>query len=169
MVFRRSGDAPQMKYLAGIDPGLHGAIALLDEHGAVQVYDMPTHKITVNDKGRHQIDLYALARLLDMHGPDIRMAYIEEVHAMPAQGVSSSFSFGFAAGAVQAMVASAFVRMHLVSPAKWKRAMGLTADKDASRRMASRLLPCFSHLWARALDDGRAEAALLAVYGSRLP
>lgn len=155
-------------FLVGLDPGLSGAIALLGPD-SLTVYDMPTHEITVNGSKRRQIDLYALARWIDTFGRGIKMAYVEEVHAMPKQGVSSSFAFGFAAGAAQAILASAFVPMHLVSPAKWKRAMGLTSDKDASRRAASRLLPQFSHLWSRAKDDGRAESVLLAIYGSRLP
>jgi crossover junction endodeoxyribonuclease RuvC len=64
-------------------------------------------------------------------------------------------------------VASSFVPTEYVSPQKWKRHFGLTSDKDESRRAASRLLPKSAHLWARVKDDGRAEAALLAIYGAR--
>jgi crossover junction endodeoxyribonuclease RuvC len=85
---------------------------------------------------------------------------------MPAQGVTSAFNFGFAAGALQGLVAGNAIPMHLVAPLTWKRHYKLSADKDASRRRASQLFPAHSHLWARAKDDGRAEAVLLAYYGS---
>lgn len=164
------------RYIVGIDPGLSGAVALYATDAlragaeyrlqTLKIIDMPAHEIKVNGKKRRQLDLYQLARWFDLHAADMRHAYIESVHSMPKQGVSSSFAFGFAAGAVQAMVAASFVPMTLVSPRVWKAAMHLNADKDASRRLASQRLPAFSHLWACAKDDGRAEAALLALYGS---
>ena len=162
------------RYIVGIDPGLSGAVALFDPHPIhaehselrLQIIDMPLHEIKVAGKKRRQLDLYQLARWFDLKAADMRHAFIESVHAMPKQGVSSSFSFGFAAGAVQGIVAASFVPMTLVSPRQWKAAMKLSADKDASRRLASQRLPAFAHLWARAKDDGRAEAALLALYGS---
>ena len=153
-----------MNLIAGIDPGLSGAIALLGGAAEVEIADMPTLEI----KGKRIIDLYALAQLFDLAGKDTRLAVIEDPHAMPGQGVSSMFKFGFACGAVQAMVASAFIPMKLVAPGAWKKAMGLGSDKDASRRLASQLMPRHAHLWARKKDDGRAEALLLAIYGSKL-
>ena len=152
-----------MKPIAGIDPGASGAIAVLtgDE---LEIIDMPTLEI----RGKRILDLGTLARFFDLHGAGLSLAVIEDPHAMPGQGVSSMFKFGFACGAVQAFVASAFIPVKLVAPAQWKRAMGLTSDKDASRRLASQLLPRWSHLWARVKDDGRAEAALLALYGRKL-
>jgi crossover junction endodeoxyribonuclease RuvC len=157
----------RITYIAGIDPGLSGAIALYRED-ELTIYDMPTHEITTNGKKRRRLDLYALAHWFDLNGFSIWQAVIEDVHAMPGQGVSSSFKFGFVAGAVQAMVAAHFVAVKLVSPRVWKSALKLTADKDASRLRASQIFPKHSHLWARAKDDGRAEAALLAYYGSTL-
>lgn len=154
-----------MKLFAGIDPGLSGAVALLDPVvDKIRIVDMPTHSI----KGKRTIDLYELARFFDLYWSEIHLAVIENVHSMPRQGVASSFSFGKSAGIAEMAVAAHFIPMHHVSPGKWKAAFGLTSDKDASRRAASRLFPTFSHLWARAKDDGRAEAVLLAVYGSKL-
>jgi crossover junction endodeoxyribonuclease RuvC len=160
----RNRDFKARDYLtlvAGVDPGLSGAIAILGD-STLTVLDMPTLQI----KGKRILDLYALAQFFDLNG-NVKLATIEDPHAMPGQGVSSMFKFGFNCGAVQAMVASAFIPMKLVSPASWKGAMGLGKDKDASRRLASQIMPRFSHLWARAKDDGRAEAALLALYGSK--
>lgn len=157
------------RYTIGVDPGLSGAVALYDPDGPeLHVIDMPTHAITVGRSKRRQLDLYQLGQWFDLHGPSVKRAIIEEVSAMPKQGVSSTFAFGFAAGAVQGIVAAQFIPMQLVRPHQWKRALGLTSDKDASRRLASRMLPRFSSLWARVKDDGRAEATLLAIYGSKM-
>jgi crossover junction endodeoxyribonuclease RuvC len=167
-------------YFLGIDPGASGALALYVPAGTVSegsgekscqpelvITDMPTLQITTNGKKRVQLDLTSLARWFDLHGPGVKAAMIEDPHAMPQQGVSSSFKFGFACGVVQAMVASQFIAVTLVRPRVWKARMGLTADKDATRKRASELLPRFSSMWSRVKDDGRAEAALLALYLSQ--
>lgn len=152
----------------GVDPGLSGALAFLDGD-VVEIFDMPTYQITVNGKKKRQLDLYSLGRLVDELAERTILAVIEDVHSMPAQGVTSSFNFGFSAGAAQTVIAANLIKMHLVRPVTWKRAMGLTSDKDASRRRASQLFPRHVGKWSRAMDDGRAEALLLAYYGSRLP
>mgnify|MGYP001594690936 CR=1 FL=1 len=154
--------------ILGIDPGLGGALALYDPQKSVLigVCDMPTFAITVNGKTRRQIDLVKLKAWLAWYELGASHAVIEEPHAMPGQGVTSSFSFGFACGVAQMAVASLDIPMTLVRTATWKRAMNLTADKDAARKRASQLMPQSAHLWTRKCDDGRAEAALLAYYGS---
>lgn len=157
--------------ILGIDPGASGALALLaigdkGQERIDRVFDMPTHEIKVNGKTKRRLDLYQLARWVDLYCSGIELAVIEDVHSMPGQGVVSVFSFGFAAGAAQQVVASACIPTLLVSPAKWKNRLGLTADKDGSRRLASMKFPDAAHNWARVKDDGRAEAALLAHYGA---
>jgi len=160
----------------GIDPGLSGAIAVYrPEDGHVTCYDMPTFEV----KGKRQIDFYGLARIVDTFHLQIKKAVIEEVGAKPryvkgkpvSMGAASSFKFGKAAGAVEGVVAANFIPVRLVGPGVWKRKVGLPAgsDKGASRQLACRLFPQFSHYWARVKDDGRAEAALLAIFGSKEP
>jgi len=154
--------------ILGIDPGLSGALAFYyPVSGALDVVDMPTHRLVANGKGKTRLDLYRLAQALrDMNFFEpITWAFIEEVHAMPKQGVTSSFSFGFAAGAVQGIVAALGIPMTRVTPNKWKQALGLTGDKDMSRRRASELMPRHAHNWPLKKHDGRAEAALMAYYG----
>lgn len=159
--------------IIGIDPGLSGAIAVFDTvtEGRVSlaVHDMPTHTITVAGKKRRHIDGYLLARMVDEIATldDIRMAVVEDVHAMPKQGVTSSFKFGFVTGIVHGVICANLIPMRVVAPQVWKRAFGLTSDKDASRRCASAMFPRFAHLWPLAGHDGRAEAALLALYGAK--
>jgi crossover junction endodeoxyribonuclease RuvC len=112
-----------------------------------------------------QVDTDTLAAIVREHAPVA--AIIEKVAAMPGQGVSSTFKFGMAYGALRATVSVLQIPSYLVSPQRWKRDLGLTSDKEESRAMAIRLWPgvgCFS----RKADHNRAEAALLARYGVRM-
>ena len=129
---------------------------------------MPTLNVKVGAKKRRQVDTFALARWADIYGPTIKHATIEHVHTMPGQGVASSGAFMRAFGNAEQALACSFIPTTYVSPQKWKKFFNLHADKDESRRAITRLLPKFSHLFARKMDDGRAEAALLAIYGSKV-
>jgi crossover junction endodeoxyribonuclease RuvC len=155
--------------ICGIDPGLDGAIALVSEDLAkIVVLDMPTFAIKGSGKTkRRTFDLYQLAQWMDLHAASIKRAVIEEPSARPGEAPSSAFKFGFGCGLAQTIVAAHFIPVTLASPARWKRAMGLSADKDDSRRLASRLVPRHSHLWPLKKHDGRAEAVLLAIYGMK--
>ena len=157
-----------MKYILGIDPGLSGALALYNpETKDVEIVDMPTHEIKVNGKKKRTLDIYALGRWIDLNMNLIKEAIIEEPSAAPGQGVTSMFNFGFSCGVAQAVVAANMIPMTLVRPATWKKALGLTSEKDLSRRRASMLFPQHIGKWTRAKDDGRAEALLLAYYRSK--
>ncbi len=162
----------------GIDPGLTGALALYapqvhvpftGSQPMVEVYDTPL--VEVN--GKRTLNLWSIAEMLKTWSRewDIRQVVVEKVNAMPGQGVTSVFSFGFSAGSAQQAVASAGLPLTLIHPATWKAMYGLRGgreNKDASRAKASQLLPTFANLWSRKKDDGRAEAVLLAHYGSKL-
>jgi crossover junction endodeoxyribonuclease RuvC len=79
------------------------------------------------------------------------------------------FKFGQVCGAMQAFAVAHFIKIKLVNPAHWKRVMGVTADKDSSRQRASQLFPRYAQLWSRRKNDGRAEAALIAIFGAMNP
>lgn len=149
----------------GVDPGLGGALAVVQD-GHVETFDMPTFDI----KGKRKLDIALLDSIIRGIAAvrEPRLAVVEDVHSMPAQGVASSFTFGYVTGVVHALLAAHKIPVHLVSPGAWKRVMGLSADKDASRQLASRIFPASVAHWARKKDDGRAEAVLLAHYGSKL-
>jgi crossover junction endodeoxyribonuclease RuvC len=102
----------------------------------------------------------ALVDVISEWAPDL--AVIEGVHSMPGQGVSTTFKFGRAFGTVEGVMAAMLVPSELISPAVWKRRLGVTRDKASSRALASRLWPANRDLFARVKDDGRAEAALIA-------
>ena len=104
----------------GCDPGLNGAIALLSYTNGkptVKTFDIPTYKITVNKKSRTRIDLSGINTLLSTYRAHIMHAVIEDVHAMPGQGVTSSFSFGFVCGVLQAMLAAHDIPTTPIAPA----------------------------------------------------
>lgn len=154
-----------MQYFLGIDPGLSGALAFYNpKTDELKVWDMPVHETKVAGKKKRRLDITALANILDPLGALVIMAAVEEVGAMPKQGVSSSFNFGFSAGCAQMVVAAYFIPMQLVRPNVWKKALHVTGDKNEARRQASRLLPKHATNWPLVKHDGRAEAALLAYY-----
>jgi crossover junction endodeoxyribonuclease RuvC len=151
-----------MKYICGIDPGLSGAIAFYcPEADLLEVHDMPVHDV----KGKKHIDLYQLGMLFDSMRNVTSKAIIEDPNAMPKQGVTSSFRFGFACGVAQGVVAANIIPMDLVKPRVWKNRMNVPADKDGARQKASQRLPKHAKLWPLKKHDGRAEAALLCLYG----
>lgn len=158
-----------MTLWVGVDCGLSGAVAWLDQNGALlAVEDMPvmaTGKAT--GRVKRQADGAALSRLLvsmalSRAGEDVAVM-VESVASMPGQGVAGVFSLGYSAGVVAGVVAARGFPMHLVAPATWKKHFGLLkSDKELSRAAAIRLYPGAS--LARVKDHGRAEAILLARY-----
>lgn len=155
-------------WILGVDPGLSGCMAMLHK-GAVDVFDIPTTTRTVNKKEKRQIDPYQLSAWLEIQRPLIKFAVVEQVGTMPGQGVTSAFNFGFTTGCIHGIIAACGIEIRTVSPQVWKRKYGLIGqNKDASRGEASRRFPEFTHLWSLKKHDGRAEAALLALYGSEM-
>ena len=151
----------------GIDPGVHGALALLDlAHGLIEVVDMPSVVVRVGKASKTRIAPQALALYVAAHKPS--HAYVEAVHAMPGQGVSSMFTFGQAFGQIEGVLAALGVPVTYVTPTAWKRAMQVTGDKGSSRARAMQLWPAHAGSFARVKDADRCEAALLGLYGLRL-
>jgi crossover junction endodeoxyribonuclease RuvC len=154
--------------IVGIDPGISGAIAAVTPSGSLQwVHDMPVRDAGKKTRKANEIDGVSLARLLRVHVADIGEVWIEEVSAMPGQGVSSMFSLGDSRGCIRGVCEALGLSTQRVHPTTWKRSCGLLgADKGASRAMAIRLYPGCDVL-ARKKDHGRAEAILLARYGAQ--
>lgn len=153
----------------GIDPGNTGALAFYDGVDIV-VYDMPTTTTKTgrktkkgNDRLSTKVSVDVLAGLLRPYRSEV-IACVEHVTAMPKQGVTSSFGFGRTFGAIEGVLAGLGIKYELIRPGDWKRHMGLTSDKTEAREMAMYSFPRQAKLFERAMDDGRAEAALLALY-----
>ena len=151
--------------ILGIDVGVHGALAFSLPHGYL-IEDMPIVTTKKGAKSQTSIDAYSLGRIIDAKASDITHCYIESVHAMPGQGVSSCFNFGKSLGIIIGVVAANFIPMTLITPQEWKKALRVPADKDGARARASEIIPQAAHNWPLKKHDGRAEAALIAYFGS---
>ena len=157
-----------MTRVLGVDPGAGGAIAVFDTGlNAVVVDDMPTATVRVGRHERRQISETVLAALVRECDPDT--AFIERgVHAFsPGQGVTSAFTFGMAYGMVRGVLAALSIPVQLVTPQEWKRNFRLGPDKREARLIAARMFPDSAQRFIRVRDDGRAEAALLALFGAQ--
>ena len=150
----------------GIDPGISGAIAIFEGTDLLDAFDVPVIETQSGKRKKRRISPEMLVAEIEDHVEFLARVYIEDVHAMPGQGVTSMFAFGEAAGLIRGVCAGLRVPVCLISPITWKRGMKLQgAGKDASRAMAARMWPQKASLFKRQRDDGRAEAALLAHYG----
>lgn len=150
-----------MSYLIGIDPGATGAIVVMTPKFDLIEWDvMPTIKV-----GTHtRVNAAALAAILVEF--DAGHAYLEQVGAMPGQGVASMFSFGHAAGTASGVLAALHITTTLVTPQSWKKRAGLSGtDKDAARSRAIQLWPSWRALDAKGKGQALADAALLARFG----
>lgn len=150
--------------IIGIDPGLTGALALLDDDGAISdVIDMPISAKT-NGKG-NQVNASLLAQIMaSLSRLPIDVVVIERVHAMPGQGVTSVFGFGRSLGVVEGVAASCSLPVKWVTPQKWKKQFGLIGkDKDASRTLVIEQHPYKADLFKRKKDIGRADAVLIGL------
>ena len=151
-----------MTLTIGIDPGLSGALAVLSQSGDVEALaDLPV----IRDRSLAWIDGGELQRLLlgALNGRPAR-AYIERVSAMPGQGVASSFNFGVGFGSILSIVQAWPLPIEFVTPAVWKRGLGLGSDKRASLDRARLLFPTADLGLAK--HEGRAEALLIAYWAA---
>lgn len=144
----------------GIDPGITGALALLDPAGQPElVADLPI----IRDRSLAWVDGGALqSMLLDAIRGRPCHAVVERVSAMPRQGIASAFTFGVGLGSILATLQTLRLPLELITAAVWKRALGLSSDKSASLHKARLLFPTADLNLAK--HDGRAEALLLAYY-----
>lgn len=155
-----------MRLIFGIDPGLTGAVAVLHDDVFHDVFDIPT--AGRGKKGRQVVNASELAnifraQIIMAHGAYVH-AIVEDVHSMPGQGVSTTFSFGKSCGAIEGVLGALRIPTTFVSPAVWKRSFGLLgSEKDASRGLAIQRVP--SAPLSRKKDHGRAEAILIAKWG----
>jgi crossover junction endodeoxyribonuclease RuvC len=164
--------------IAGIDPGLSGAVATLEvlKSGkyVVDVVDMPTLTLTIGGKQRQRLDMAALfAIIADLKFAGVELLCIEDLAGRPATVINSKgqriaqkgqFEQGWNACAPVMAAYGAGIRHELVTPSKWKPALDVPRDKDGARLTACRIFPDQADLFKRLKDDGRAEAVLLALY-----
>lgn len=155
-------------YIVGIDPGFSGAIAALEIDGKdiklVMLSDMPLIKDTISNP-RPRVCGTTVSRILSQM-PD-PLVVIESVHASPQMGVTSAFRFGEGFGTLGGIFAAHELKVFSVVPAVWKSHFGLDQNKNKSRILAKKFFPSDEEKFKRAKDDGRAESALIALFGYR--
>lgn len=156
-----------MAIVCGVDPGINGALALLDADACtVEIFDMPTHEFETT-KRRVKIDCHGISRVLSKEG--LIHVYLEEVYSSPQMGVVSAFNFGEGKGMIEGVCAALGLPLTQIKPAKWKKDMNVPADKKAAVMRASQLIPGAAPLFKGprgGVYDGRAEAAILALYAA---
>lgn len=148
--------------ILGCDPGLDGALAFYDGE-ELMIWDIPTFAIERNGKAKRQINLGNLVRILNLY-PVIH-CYLENVNAMPGQGVSSMFQMGRGFGQIEMALCALNIPVTYTAPQVWKKALAVPKDKDGARQRATQLMPQFAHNWDLKKHHGRAEASLIAYYG----
>ena len=150
----------------GIDPGIHGGMTVLEiVDGAAPTLTVTIDIPTVGAGAKERVDPLAIRTLIIEHRPQI--AFIERGGSMPRQGVASAFKYGRAIGAIEAVITCCEIPLSVIEPSIWKRYYKLHGkDKEGARQRALQLFPSAHAALARKKDHGRAEAALIALYGA---
>ena len=153
--------------IIGIDPGISGSICFLEDGKITDVIEMPT--MTEGKKNKKQVNgsqIYneILKRTNKFQKKDIRVI-VEQVSAMPGQGVTSMFNFGQSFGILKGICAAMQLPIYFVRPAKWKKYFNLiNSEKDASRTRAIEIFPYFSSQLSKKKDANKADAILIASF-----
>ena len=153
--------------IIGIDPGISGAICFFEDGQVKEIIDMPV--MADGKKNKRQINgpqVYneILKRINKFQKKDI-IVVIEQVSAMPGQGVTSMFNFGQSFGVLKGICSAMQLPMFFVRPAKWKKYFNLiNSQKDASRTRAIEIFPYFSTQLSKKKDSNKADAILIASF-----
>ena len=151
----------------GIDPGISGSICFFQEGKIIDVIEMPT--MTEGKKNKKQVNGSQIfneisEKIKNIDKKDIKVI-IEQVSAMPGQGVTSMFNFGQSFGILKGICSAMQLPMYFVRPAKWKKYFSLiNSEKDASRTRAIEIFPYFSSHLSRKKDSNKADAILIASF-----
>ena len=153
--------------IIGIDPGISGSICFFENGKIIDVVEMPT--MTDGKKNKRQVNgsqVYneILKRISKFEKYNVRVI-IEQVSAMPGQGVTSMFNFGQSFGILKGICSAMQLPLYFVRPAKWKKYFGLiNSEKDASRTKAIEMFPYFSSNLSKKKDSNKADAILIASF-----
>jgi crossover junction endodeoxyribonuclease RuvC len=153
--------------IIGIDPGISGSICFFQDGKIIDVVEMPT--MTEGKKNKKQVNGSQIFneiffRIKKLDKKDVKVI-IEQVSAMPGQGVTSMFNFGQSFGILKGICSAMQLPMYFVRPAKWKKYFNLiNSEKDASRTRAIEIFPYFSGQLSRKKDSNKADAILIASF-----
>ncbi len=152
--------------IIGIDPGISGSICFFEDGKIIEVIEMPV--MTEGKKNKKQVNgaqIYnEFLKRINNKDHDVRVV-IEQVSAMPGQGVTSMFNFGQSYGILKGICSAMQLPMFFVRPAKWKKYFNLiNSQKDASRTRAIEIFPYFSTQLSKKKDSNKADAILIASF-----
>ena len=153
--------------IIGIDPGISGSICFFEDGKIVDVIEMPT--MIEGKKNKKQVNGSQIfneisEKIKKLDRKEIKVI-IEQVSAMPGQGVTSMFNFGQSFGILKGICSAMQLPMYFVRPAKWKKYFNLiNSEKDASRTRAIEIFPYFSSQLSRKKDSNKADAILIASF-----
>ena len=152
--------------IIGIDPGISGSICFFEDGKILEVIEMPV--MTEGKKNKKQVNgaqIYnEFLKRINNKGDQTRVV-IEQVSAMPGQGVTSMFNFGQSYGILKGICSAMQLPMFFVRPAKWKKYFNLiNSQKDASRTRAIEIFPYFSTQLSKKKDSNKADAILIASF-----
>ena len=153
--------------IIGIDPGLSGGIAILENNRVKEMFDMPV--MADGKKNKRQLNSAQLVNLLkeNISTNEDTIIVVEQVNAMPGQGVTSMFNFGQTFGAIKGICAALGLPIFFVRPAKWKKHFELiNSSKDASRTKAIEMYPSIAEKLSKKKDVNKSDAILIARYYS---
>ena len=153
--------------IIGIDPGISGSVCFFEDGKILEVVEMPT--MVEGKKNKKQVNGAQIyneisKKISQIDKKNIRVV-IEQVSAMPGQGVTSMFNFGQSFGILKGICSAMQLPMYFVRPAKWKKYFGLiNSEKDASRTKAIEMFPYFSSYLSKKKDANKADAILIAYF-----
>ena len=153
--------------IIGIDPGLTGAIAILEDNKVLNIFEMPV--MSEGKKNKRQLNSAQLVSLLNdnISNKEEVSVIVEQVNAMPGQGVTSMFNFGQTFGAIKGICAALGLPIFFVRPSKWKKHFELiNSSKDSSRTKVIEMYPSLSNELSKKKDVNKSDAILIARFYS---
>ena len=153
--------------IIAIDPGISGSLCFFEEGKIIDVVEMPN--MAAGKKNKRQVNGAQIyneisLRIKNFQKENIKVV-IEQVSAMPGQGVTSMFNFGQSFGVLKGICSAMQLPMYFVRPAKWKKYFNLiNSKKDASRTKAIEIFPYISAQLSKKKDSNKADAILLASF-----
>ena len=147
----------------GIDPGLSGALAILENKRVLGIFEMPV--MPEGKKNKRQLNSAQLVNILrdNVKINEEIAVVVEQVNAMPGQGVTSMFNFGQTFGAIKGVCAALNLPIYLVRPSKWKKHFELiNSSKDSSRTKVIEMYPSLSAQLSKKKDVNKSDAILIA-------
>ena len=153
--------------IIGIDPGISGSICFFEDGKVTDIVEMPN--MADGKKNKRQVNGAQIyneisLRIKNFQKEDIKVV-IEQVSAMPGQGVTSMFNFGQSFGVLKGICSAMQLSTYFIRPAKWKKYFNLiNSEKDASRTKAIQIFPYVSEKLSKKKDSNKADAILIASF-----